>query len=146
MIYPYCKHTEDKVVDSRSSGTGHPPSPGMPGCGRRFTTYEYIEKWFRSPSSSAIRAGCRSNVKKLLAGNFHGVQKRPVSRQRIEEMINSIENTLMQFGPQEVRHDQIGNQRMEELRKTDPVACVPSASVYREFKGSGRVCRPGAGT
>ena len=64
-------------------------------------------------------------------------KKRPVSRQRIEEMINSIENTLMASDSQEVRYDQIGNLVMEELRKTDPVAYVRFASVYREFKEVG---------
>lgn len=136
MICPYCKHTEDKVVDSRSSGTAIRRRRECLGCGRRFTTYEYIEM---VPLTVVKRDQSREPFEreKLLAGISMACKKRPVSRQRIEEMINSIENTLMASDTQEVRYDQIGNLVMEELRKTDPVAYVRFASVYREFKEVG---------
>lgn len=136
MICPYCKHTEDKVVDSRSSGTAIRRRRECLGCGRRFTTYEYIEM---VPLTVVKRDQSREPFEreKLLAGISMACKKRPVSRQRIEEMINSIENTLMASDSQEVRYDQIGNLVMEELRKTDPVAYVRFASVYREFKEVG---------
>ncbi|MFA6623467.1 MAG: transcriptional regulator NrdR [Fibrobacteraceae bacterium] len=136
MICPYCKHTEDKVVDSRSSGTAIRRRRECLGCGRRFTTYEYIEM---VPLTVVKRDQSREPFEreKLLAGISMACKKRPVSRQRIDEMINSIENTLMASDSQEVRYDQIGNLVMEELRKTDPVAYVRFASVYREFKEVG---------
>ncbi len=136
MICPYCKHTEDKVVDSRSSGTAIRRRRECLGCGHRFTTYEYIEM---VPLTVVKRDQSREPFEreKLLAGISMACKKRPVSRQRIEEMINSIENTLMASDSQEVRYDQIGNLVMEELRKTDPVAYVRFASVYREFKEVG---------
>ena len=64
-------------------------------------------------------------------------KKRPVSRQTIEDMARSVENTLIASDSQEVRYDQVGNLVMQELRQVDPVAYVRFASVYREFKEVG---------
>jgi transcriptional repressor NrdR len=64
-------------------------------------------------------------------------KKRPVSRQTIEDMATSVENTLIASDSQEVRYDQVGNLVMQELRQVDPVAYVRFASVYREFKEVG---------
>jgi transcriptional repressor NrdR len=61
-------------------------------------------------------------------------KKRPISRQTIDDIATTIENSLMLSDSLEVQYDQIGNLVMQELRKLDPVAYVRFASVYREFK------------
>jgi transcriptional repressor NrdR len=136
MICPYCKHAEDKVVDSRGSGVSIRRRRECLGCGRRFTTYEYIEV---VPLTVVKRDQSREAFQreKLLSGITIACKKRPVSRQTIEEMATSIENTLIASDNQEVGYDQIGNLVMAELRKVDAVAYVRFASVYRKFEEVG---------
>ena len=123
MICPYCHHTEDKVVDSRSSGLSIRRRRECLACGRRFTTYEYVEV---VPLTVTKRDGRHEPFKreKLLAGIDAACKKRPVSRQTIEEIVTRVENTLMSSETQEVSYSEIGNR----------VAYVRFASVYREFK------------
>ena len=133
MICPYCHHTEDKVVDSRSSGLSIRRRRECLACGRRFTTYEYVEV---VPLTVTKRDGRHEPFKreKLISGIDAACKKRPVSRRLIEEIVTRVENALMTSESQEVRYDEIGNLVMEELRKIDAVAYVRFASVYREFK------------
>ena len=136
MICPYCKHDEDKVVDSRVSGTSIRRRRECVGCTRRFTTYEYIEM---VPLTITKRDNSREPFQreKLLAGITMACKKRPISRQVIEDMATSIENTLITSDSQEISYDQVGNLVMQKLRLIDPVAYVRFASVYREFKEVG---------
>ena len=133
MICPYCHHTEDKVVDSRSSGLSIRRRRECLACGRRFTTYEYVEV---VPLTVTKRDDRHEPFKreKLISGIDAACKKRPVSRRLIEEIVTRVENALMTSESQEVRYDEIGNLVMEELRKIDAVAYVRFASVYREFK------------
>ena len=133
MICPYCHHTEDKVVDSRSSGLSIRRRRECLACGRRFTTYEYVEV---VPLTVTKRDGRHEPFKreKLISGIDAACKKRPVSRRLIEEIVTRVENALMTSESQEVRYDEIGNLVMEELRKIDAVAYVRFASVNREFK------------
>lgn len=136
MICPFCKHDEDKVVDSRSSGNSIRRRRECLGCSRRFTTYEYVEM---VPLTVVKRDNSREPFQreKLLSGILTACKKRPVSRADIDKMVMDIENSLVALDAQEVRYDQIGNIVMTELGKIDPVAYVRFASVYREFKEVG---------
>ncbi|HSQ41822.1 MAG TPA: transcriptional regulator NrdR [Fibrobacteraceae bacterium] len=136
MICPFCKHGEDKVVDSRSSGSAIRRRRECLGCGRRFTTYEYVEM---VPLTVIKRDDTREPFarEKLLSGILTACKKRPIPRQTIDDIVNDIENKLMNSDSQEVRYDQIGNLVMDSLRHLDPVAYVRFASVYREFKEVG---------
>jgi transcriptional repressor NrdR len=132
MICPFCKHDEDKVVDSRSSGSAIRRRRECIGCNRRFTTYEYVEM---VPLTVIKRDNTREPFarEKLLSGILNACKKRPIPRQTIDDIVNEIENKLMNSDSQEVRFDQIGNLVMGALRNVDPVAYVRFASVYREF-------------
>jgi transcriptional repressor NrdR len=136
VICPYCKHDEDKVVDSRTSGNSIRRRRECLGCNRRFTTYEYVEM---VPLTVIKRDNSREPFQreKLLAGILTACKKRPISRATIEQMVTSIENNLIAADTQEVRYDQVGELVMQELRNVDPVAYVRFASVYREFKEVG---------
>lgn len=136
MICPYCKNDEDKVVDSRMSGLSIRRRRECLTCGRRFTTYEYVE----TVSLTVIKRDNRREPfqrDKLLNGILTSCKKRPVSMETINEVVDSVENELFALESQEVRYDQIGNIVMKKLQNIDPVAYVRFASVYRKFEEVG---------
>ncbi len=136
MICPFCKKDDDKVVDSRMSGTSIRRRRACLSCGRRFTTYEYVEE----VPLTVIKRDLRHEPferNKLLNGITYSCKKRPISAETINKIVSNVENTLFALEKQEVRYDEIGNLVMHELRQVDPVAYVRFASVYRKFEEVG---------
>ena len=136
MRCPYCKNEEDKVVDSRSSGDSIRRRRECLKCGRRFTTYEYIEA---TPVYIIKRDGTREPFQreKLLNGIQLSCKKRPIAQQDIENLVREIENEIVSTDSQEISYEVIGTLVMQKLVKLDHVAYVRFASVYREFKEVG---------
>ncbi len=136
MICPQCKEDNDKVVDTRTSGDAIRRRRECLNCSNRFTTYEYVEK---ATLTVAKRDGRREpfRYEKLVSGIRRACAKRPVSSEKIEEIATFIENNLVQKGQQEVPYAILGDLVMKELFKTDPVAYVRFASVYKEFSKVG---------
>jgi transcriptional repressor NrdR len=136
MICPFCRNDGDKVIDSRSSGNSIRRRRECTECGRRFTTYEYIEI---VPLTVIKRDGTREPFlrEKVLGGILMACKKRPISHEQINDLVNNVENELATSENHEVSFDQIGNKVMEQLSVLDPVAYVRFASVYREFKDCG---------
>ncbi|MBP5767489.1 MAG: transcriptional repressor NrdR [Fibrobacter sp.] len=136
MICPFCKKDNDKVVDSRVSGSSIRRRRECCECGRRFTTREYIEI---QPLTVIKRSGEREPFQreKLLRGIMNSCKKRPVSIDDIEQLVTRVENSLQTSESFEVSYDQIGNLVMQELKKLDAVSYVRFASIYREFKEVG---------
>jgi transcriptional repressor NrdR len=135
MRCPYCGHEEDKVVDSRSSQEGDAIRRRREclKCQRRYTTYEHIE----GVSLMVVKKDGRRESfdrKKILAGLLKSCQKRPVSVEKMEQMVDDIERTLQRNYDKEVSSQEIGELIMQSLGKLDQVAYVRFASVYREFK------------
>jgi transcriptional repressor NrdR len=135
MRCPYCGHEEDKVVDSRSSQEGDAIRRRREclKCQRRYTTYEHIE----GVSLMVVKKDSRRESfdrKKILAGLLKSCQKRPVSVEKMEQMVDDIERTLQRNYDKEVSSQEIGELIMQRLGKLDQVAYVRFASVYREFK------------
>jgi transcriptional repressor NrdR len=136
MRCPYCEGIEDKVVDSRSSkeGTAIRRRRECLTCGRRFTTYEYIED---TPLTVIKSDGRRESFdkNKLFAKIQLACNKRPIATTQIEEVVDRIEAQLIGLGEREVEaNEQIGELVMKELKNLDDVAYVRFASVYRQFK------------
>ena len=135
MRCPYCGATEDKVIDSRivKDGTAIRRRRECLKCGRRFTTYEYIEK---SPIMLIKRDGRREpfDRAKLLNGITTACHKRPIPREKIEELVDVVESIIMDLGKLEVPSMEIGEEVMKRLKKLDEVSYVRFASVYRDFK------------
>ena len=136
MRCPYCGAIEDKVVDSRSSkeGTAIRRRRECLGCGRRFTTYEYIED---IPLTVIKSDGRREpfDKNKLIGKIRLSCTKRPISTAQIEDIADQIEDRLVSLGEREVEAKKhIGELVMEALKKLDDVAYVRFASVYRQFK------------
>ncbi|MDD4956960.1 MAG: transcriptional regulator NrdR [Candidatus Omnitrophica bacterium] len=135
MKCPYCKNMEDKVIDSRMIGEGLSIRRRREclGCGKRFTTYEYVEK---APLMVVKRDGTRKRFdrEKIKSGIMKACEKRPVSMDKIEELVEEIEREVQKKADQEIKSTVIGNMVMEKLYDLDEVAYVRFASVYRRFK------------
>ena len=135
MKCPFCGHGEDKVIDSRGSADGRSIRRRREclGCGKRFTTYEKVEE----QSLMVIKKDGRREPfdrHKLLAGLVKACEKRPVSMDDLEALVDELERELSQHFEREVPSKEIGERVMRRLHALDPVAYVRFASVYREFK------------
>lgn len=135
MKCPYCSFEESKVVDSRSADDGEKIRRRREclKCGKRFTTYEIIET---VPLIVVKRDKSREpfDRNKLTAGILRACEKRPVSIEQIENIVNDIEATLQSSLEREITTKQIGELAMEQLKGVDEVSYVRFASVYRQFK------------
>ena len=135
MHCPFCSHQETKVIDSRLAGEGHQVRRRREcsSCEERFTTFESPELVMpRLVKRDKSRQPFDEN--KLRNGIVRALEKRPVSSERIEEIIARIEHSLQSQGEQEVPADLVGQLVMEELQAVDEVAYVRFASVYRSFQ------------
>lgn len=135
MKCPYCSCEESKVIDSRSADDGERIRRRREclNCGKRFTTHEVIET---VPIMVVKRDRTRElfSREKLSQGLMRACEKRPVSAETIEEIINKIEMRLQNSLEREVTSQTIGEYAMEYLKEVDEVAYVRFASVYRQFK------------
>lgn len=135
MRCPYCGCLEDKVVDSRPTDEGLTIRRRREcvKCAARFTTYEKIET---VPLMVVKKDGTRQGYdrNKILSGIVKACEKRPVSIQKIEKLVDGIELQLYNSMKKEVSTEEIGEIIMTELKDLDQVAYVRFASVYRQFK------------
>ncbi len=135
MKCPRCGFEEDKVVDSRTTKEGEAIRRRREclKCAFRFTTYEYIE---RAPLMVVKRDGRREQYsrEKLLTGLLKACEKRPVSREQLEKIVDEIEATIFGKFKNEVKSTEMGNLVIERLQSLDEIAYVRFASVYRQFK------------
>ncbi len=135
MRCPSCGFEEDRVVDSRPvrEGRGVRRRRECSGCGNRFTTYETVAV----ESLVVVKKDGRREPfdrNKLFTGIEKACQKRPISRDRLNAVVETIENDLIQRHPMEVPTQEIGERVMDLLSTLDEVAYVRFASVYRQFK------------
>ena len=135
MRCPKCGYIEDKVVDSRAAGNGSVIRRRRMclKCSYRFTTYEEVVK----PKLRVIKSDGRIedlNRKKLINGIERACEKRPISTETIETLVDSIIEEIESEYEREVPSHAVGQKVMEKLEKLDEVAFVRFASVYRQFK------------
>lgn len=135
MKCPYCGFEESKVIDSRSADDGERIRRRREclKCGKRFTTHEIIET---VPIIVVKRDKSRESFdrNKLTNGLLRACEKRPVSIDQIENIVNEIETKLQSSLDREITTQQIGELAMEQLKDIDEVSYVRFASVYRSFK------------
>lgn len=132
MKCPYCNKPESQVVDSRDTGEEIRRRRECAKCGKRFTTYERIQ----TINLIVIKKdGAREQYdrSKLKRGIQRACEKRHVSDDQIEKMIDAIEKRLKNSKTIEIRSSKIGELVMNKLKKVDKVAYIRFASVYREF-------------
>ena len=135
MKCPYCECDESKVVDSRPIEDGQAIRRRREciKCNKRFTTYENIEE---IPLIVIKKDGNRQvyNRNKLLNGIIRACEKRPVSIEQMEMVVDEIEKVLHNSMEKEITTVYIGELVMDRLKNIDEVAYVRFASVYRQFK------------
>lgn len=135
MRCPFCGHLESKVVDSRSSKEGDSIRRRREciKCARRYTTYERIEE----VAQMVIKKDGRREPFdrwKIKSGILKACEKRPVSLDQVESLIDDVERSLFNSTEHEVATDTIGLAVMDRLKRLDEVAYVRFASVYRQFR------------
>ena len=134
MLCPKCGTIEDTVIESRQNalGTSIRRRRECSTCGRRFTSYEYVEE---APLKVIKRDGRRESFDsaKLKKGIERSLEKRPVSQSVIKEIVLEIENELAAGGKDEISSGNIGELVLKKLYAIDMVAYVRFASVYKMF-------------
>ena len=131
MLCPYCEHSETKVTDKRDAAQHIRRRRECLKCGKRFSTRESVEL---SEIKVIKKNGRREpfNRDKIKTGIIKACEKRPVSEEKIEKMVNSVEEKARKKG-KEVSTQVIGELVSKELKKTDKIAYIRFASVYRDF-------------
>jgi len=135
MKCPFCNHPESKVVDSRLGEDKETIRRRREclGCHKRFTTSERAEDALPSVIKKDGRREVFNRVK-IFNGLKKACEKRPISVNLIEKIVNRIEQYFQEKGEREVKSSEVGEKVMEELHRLDGVAYVRFASVYRQFK------------
>jgi len=134
MKCPYCGSQETKVTDKRETNDGDITRRRREcvSCGKRFTTYERVE----TVSLVVVKkSGNREQFdrEKLKRGIARACEKRPISAEKIEQVVDSIEAELRRRNSIEVKSAVIGNLVSRKLKGIDKIAYIRFASVYREF-------------
>ena len=138
MKCPFCANGENRVIDSRISKDGNAIRRRREclACEKRFTTYEFVEEVL----PVVVKKDGRREVfdrKKILAGIKKACEKRPISTDAIEALVENIEQACQEFQGKEIPSSMVGEKVMQELQNLDGVAYVRFASVYRQFRDVG---------
>lgn len=135
MKCPFCSYIEDKVIDSRAGKDGEVIRRRREclKCENRFTTYERIEDTLPMVVKKDGRREHYDRTK-IINGFQKACEKRPVSTNKIEELVDKLEKKFRECGEKEIAASIIGEAIMGELKQLDEVAYVRFASVYRQFK------------
>lgn len=136
MRCPFCQHTDNRVLESRSAEAGQSVRRRREclKCSRRFTTYERIEF---VPITVIKRDGERESFdrSKLLRGVIRACEKTGVLQKQIEALVDEIEAELQQRAVREIASSDIGDLVLQHLQNLSEVAYIRFASVYRKFQG-----------
>lgn len=132
MRCPFCSYEDTRVIDSRPSEGKKRRRRECPKCGRRFTTYEVVEKpllmvYKKDGSFEPF------DRQKLIKGLQNAIKKRPVSVEQVTDLVDDIENTYANKMQTETTTGEIGDMVLNGLKKLDHVAYVRFASVYKDF-------------
>ncbi|MDY6788932.1 MAG: transcriptional regulator NrdR [Candidatus Nanohaloarchaea archaeon] len=134
MKCPYCAGSTTKVVDTRGKESSEVRRRReCNDCGKRFTTYERVgnETLTIVKSDGSEESFSREKLKK---GIDRACNKRPVTEEEIEQLVDNVESRLRALDSDKVDSDHIGDLVMEELRELDEVAYIRFASVYESFE------------
>ena len=134
MKCPYCGYGESRVIDSRPTEDDEKIRRRREclSCGRRFTTYEIVES---TPLMVVKKDKSRQlfDREKLLRGIVRACDKRPVTAEQLDGVVDQIEQTYLTRLVREVSSEELGEAVLLELKKLDKVAYIRFASVYRDF-------------
>ena len=135
MRCPFCNNNKDKVLDSREKGNGLVVRRRREClvCKKRFTTYERIE----AIPYMVVKKDKRREPfdrRKILSGLVKACEKRPVSVEKLEQIVEDIEQEITDRVGKEIKCTEIGEKVIGKLFALDEIAYVRFASVYRQFK------------
>ena len=135
MKCPSCSNLENKVIDSRLNKEGNSTRRRREclSCKERFTTYERIEKTLPFLIKQDGRRE-EFDREKVLSGIKKACQKRPISIQQMEALVDRVEQYCQERGEKEMSAVVVGEKVVQELYQLDDIAYVRFASVYRSFK------------
>jgi transcriptional repressor NrdR len=135
MRCPYCKSSDDRVIDSREAEDGAAVRRRREcgACGRRYTTFERVES---AGLQVVKRSGGRMpyDRSKVVSGLSKACVNRPVAPEEVERVADEIEAAVRASGVAEVSTQEIGLAILDRLRELDEVAYVRFASVYKDFQ------------
>ncbi len=135
MKCPYCSYEETQVIDTRETENLEATRRRREclKCNKRFTTYERVEG---ADIVVVKKDGRRERFErqKLLNGILKACEKRPISLDKIEKLVDEVESDLRKRDSVEVESKIIGELAMKKLKSLDKVAYIRFASVYREFE------------
>ena len=132
MRCPFCGYEDTKVIDSRPSEGKKRRRRECSQCGKRFTTYEVVEKpvLMVCKKDGSFEPFDRS---KLIMGITTATKKRAVSPETVERIVDDIENRMANEMRTEISTAEIGDSVLASLKEIDLVAYVRFASVYKDF-------------
>ena len=128
MRCPFCGYEDTKVIDSRPSEGKKRRRRECSQCGKRFTTYEVVEKpvLMVCKKDGSFEPFDRS---KLIMGITTATKKRAVSPETVERIVDDIENRMANEMRTEISTAEIGDSVLASLKEIDLVAYVRFASV-----------------
>ncbi|PKN76334.1 MAG: transcriptional regulator NrdR [Deltaproteobacteria bacterium HGW-Deltaproteobacteria-10] len=138
MKCPFCGNAENKVIDSRISKDGKAIRRRREclGCGKRFTTYEFVEDILPMVVKKDGRREAFDRLK-IRNGVMKACEKRPISMEAMEKIVENVEQACQEFQGEEIPSTVVGEKVMDQLKSLDGVAYVRFASVYRQFRDVG---------
>ncbi len=139
MRCPFCKENDDKVIDSRASDEGRMIRRRRQclRCNRRFTTYERIEETIKLTVIKRDGSRVPYDREKMADGIRRACFKRPISVERLGQVVDEVEEHIVTNFEREVSSQTIGERISAVLRRVDRVAYIRFASVYRQFEDVG---------
>lgn len=134
MKCPYCGSESIRTLETRNSQNNTiRRRKECLNCGRRFTTYEYIETVELMVQKTDGRIE-HFDLNKIVRGLQKACEKRPVTMEQIHELAERVRQDLMMLGKDEVSSQEIGDIIMKYLKNLDRIAYVRFASVYKSFE------------
>jgi len=134
MDCPYCGSENLKTLETRDSPDNTVRRrKECADCGKRFTSYEYVETVELMVRKKDGRLE-RFDLNKIIRGLQKACEKRPLTMEQIRELAERVRQDLARLGKEEVSSGEIGDLVMKYLKNLDRVAYIRFASVYRKFE------------
>lgn len=139
MRCPFCNEDNDKVIDSRATDNGRCVRRRREclACERRFTTYERVEEKVKLSVIKRDQSRVPYDRNKIREAIRQSAYKRPLTSERIDQIVDEVEEYLISRYEKEVSSQTIGERLAAVLRRADKVAYVRFASIYRQFEDVG---------
>lgn len=135
MKCPFCASDDTQVLESRAVNEGGSirRRRECAKCNKRFTTYEKV----KGTALWVVKKGGRREPfdrEKVKRGVLRAIEKRPVSLDLVDEVVDTVEREMLRREKEEVPSRAIGQAILKRLKKIDKVAWLRFASVYLEFE------------